>query len=103
MRGLVEHPWPGNVRELRNVIERGVILSPGPDLVLSRWRADRASQVVPDDRRTLEDVQRGHITSVLERTRWQVGGRGGAAEILGMKPTTLRSRMKKLGVERPTS
>ena len=103
MRSLVQHPWHGNVRELRNVIERGVILSPGPDLVLSRWQADRTAQVVPDDRRTLEDVERGHITSVLEGTRWRVGGSGGAAEILAMKPTTLRSRMKKLGVEKPAS
>ena len=91
------------LRELRNVIERGVIVSPGPDLVLSRWQADRTSQVVPDDRRTMRDVERGHIISVLEQTAWQVGGSGGAAEILGMKPTTLRSRMQKLGVKKPTS
>lgn len=98
MERLKQHPWPGNVRELRNVIERAMIVSEGHSL-----RIDLPSAVAPPSSTpsTLEDVERRHILDVLERTHWRISGKGGAAETLGLIPTTLHSRMKKLGITRP--
>jgi len=100
MDALTTYPWPGNVRELENVIERAVILSPGAQLDLGEWRP--ASGVAPDARRplTLEALERDHIVAVLELTGWRVSGEKGAARLLGLKPTTLEARMKKLGIRR---
>jgi chemotaxis protein methyltransferase CheR len=99
---LQAHPWPGNVRELQNVIEQGVLVSEGGTLRLAETLA--AARRVPaaeDDRLgTLEEVERGHILKVLLATRWKLEGRTGAAEILGLKPSTLRSRMQKLDLQR---
>jgi len=95
---LSKYSWPGNVRELRNVIERATIVSTGPRLSVDMPRSGPRSApkgVVP-----LVDVEIGHIRSVLESAGWRVRGRGGAAELLGMKPTTLDSRMAKLGIYR---
>jgi len=98
MDQLKAHPWPGNVRELRNLIERAVIISDGRKLVVDL-------PVLMDDQQsklaTMEDVERRHMLNVLERTRWRISGKGGAAEVLGLVPTTLHSRMKKLGISRP--
>jgi PAS domain S-box-containing protein len=98
MEALQGYPWPGNVRELRNVIERAVILSDGQTL----------NATVPGAAKTpvaaglsMDEVQRSHILQVMEQTGWRVRGVGGAAELLGMKPTTLENRMKKLGIEKP--
>jgi transcriptional regulator with GAF, ATPase, and Fis domain len=96
LEALQRHSWPGNVRELRNVIERALIVSPGP--VLHAELPQVASPAAED--LTLAAVGRRHIRSVLERTGWRVSGRHGAAEILGLKPTTLESRMAKLGIKR---
>ncbi len=97
MDKLQRYPWPGNVRELRNVVERAMILSKGPAL-----QADVPS--VSGDTlapaRTLTEVERRHILDVLGKTGWRIRGTNGAAEILGLKPTTLESRMAKLGIER---
>ena len=98
---LKRYAWPGNVRELQNVIERAVILSPGPlleipPLVSSNGAADKISA----DFRTLEAVEREHITRILETTSWRISGAKGAAAILGMNPNTLRSRISKLGISR---
>jgi PAS domain S-box-containing protein len=94
---LQRYSWPGNVRELRNVIERAVIFSAGPQLVIelpsAGVRQSRGAR--------LEDVQAHHIRDVLDKTRWRIRGPGGAAERLGMKPTTLESRMKKFNILRP--
>jgi PAS domain S-box-containing protein len=96
---LQAYQWPGNVRELRNVIERAVILSTGPSLnVLLPDEAPTAAAFQPI---TMADAQRRHIQGILERTRGRIRGPGGAAEILGMKPSTLYDRMKKLSIERP--
>jgi PAS domain S-box-containing protein len=97
MDRLVQRPWPGNVRELRNVIERSMILSAGSVLEIALPR-----EAGLGDRGDLElkTVERRHILAVLERTSWRVRGAGGAAELLGLKPTTLESRMKKLGIAR---
>lgn len=99
LAALVEYPWPGNVRELENVVERAVILSQGTELELGDWFS-RRKRNGPGPLATLDDVQRGHILKVLEQTGWRVSGAGGAARILGLKPTTLEARMKKLGIRR---
>ncbi len=99
---LTAYAWPGNVRELRNVIERSVILSTGPTLQLAGWIAPGRGRAVPQGADTLDQIQRDHILQVLERTGWRVSGPRGAASVLGLRPTTLESRMKKLGIQRPT-
>jgi PAS domain S-box-containing protein len=93
------YPWPGNVRELRNLIERAVILATGPRLVVD----PPASPETPDGQTTLAEFEAEHIREVLERVGWRVRGQGGAAQVLGMKATTLDSRMAKLGIRRPTA
>ncbi len=99
MKELEAYSWPGNVRELENVIERSLVLSRGTSLRLD----DTLNRPVrPSARRAekLEDVERDHIASILEQSGWQVEGSSGAASRLGMNPSTLRSRMKKLGISR---
>jgi chemotaxis protein methyltransferase CheR len=103
MQALQQYPWPGNVRELENVLERGVIVSSGPKLRLvdelrSRPLADSTSR-----KKTLEAVERDYIVSILEQTKWKVGGNNSAAEILGLDRSTLRGRMRKLGIRKMKS
>ena len=102
MNALMGYAWPGNIRELRNVIERAMILAHGPMLQIKLGhRQLRLEPGKPADG-TLDQAERGHITRALERCGWRIRGAGGAAEQLGIKPTTLESRMKKLGiVQRP--
>jgi formate hydrogenlyase transcriptional activator len=100
LEALVSYSWPGNVRELANAIERAVILSRGNNLDLADRDLQRRAPAKVEHPVTLNDVQRQHITAVLQRSGWRVSGPNGAARILGVKPTTLRARMKKLGVER---
>ncbi len=97
---LKAYGWPGNVRELKHTIERSAILSPEGRFVLS-LPADKAAAGI--SRQTLAQVEKNYITEVLERTGWKVSGPDGAAAILGMKRTTLLSRMKKLAIARPGS
>jgi transcriptional regulator with GAF, ATPase, and Fis domain len=100
-RSLVElqhYSWPGNVRELRNVIERGMIEATGPTLTLTMPRSAPAQFGAGSER--LIDVQTAHIRSVLEICGWRIRGARGAAERLGVKPTTLETRMMKLGISR---
>jgi transcriptional regulator with GAF, ATPase, and Fis domain len=101
MEQLSSYSWPGNVRELRNVVERAMITSRGPELVVKPPGAVRAASLGESGSTHMDDVQRKHILEVLERTRWRVRGESGAAERLGMKPSTLESRMQKLGIKRP--
>lgn len=95
---LQSYDWPGNVRELRSVVEQALILSKGPTLNISLPRTKAPTAKKPA---TLNEVEREHILEVLRRTGWHVRGPRGAAEILGLKPTTLEARMKKLGIKRP--
>jgi len=97
MDALRRYHWPGNVRELRNVIERAMIVAKGPKLWIEPPGKSAATST---PRLTMEEVDREHIHRVLEMTGWRVRGRNGAAEILGVKPTTLNSRMAKLGIHR---
>jgi len=99
MEDLQHYPWPGNVRELRNVVEHAMIVSSDKTLDLHVPRA--ASSDIPASL-SLEDAERRHILSVLEKSGWRLTGPGGAAEILRLKRTTLQSKMKKLGIKRPT-
>ena len=98
LRDLQRYPWPGNVRELRNVIERAVILATGPQLVVAAPRLD--DRRMPRNAMTLTELEVSHIRAVLTSTNWRVRGSGGAAERLGLKPTTLESRMSRLGIAR---
>jgi transcriptional regulator with GAF, ATPase, and Fis domain len=99
MTTLQAYYWPGNVRELRNVIERSMILSDGPTLRIA-LPDTIAGQTLMEGVLTLEEMERRHVLDVLERTSWRVSGPNGAARLLGLKPTTLEYRMKKLGITR---
>jgi len=99
LRQLQLYHWPGNVRELRNVIERAVILARGPELTISTPQPHFARQ--PHASSTLRNLQIEHIRATLLSTNWRIRGVGGAAERLGLKPTTLETRMAKLGLTRP--
>ena len=100
MKALQDYPWPGNIRELESIIERAVILCPGPVLQL----ADKLEIPSPPSSagmNTLEEVERNQILKTLSETRWRIEGKDGAAAILGLHPSTLRARMHKLGIVRP--
>ncbi len=106
---LAARPWPGNVRELSNVIERAVVLARGPVLDLDAVLLPTAPAPSPPQRGdasamptgTLADVERRHLLDVLARTQWVIEGPHGAAHQLALRPSTLRSRMRKLGLSRP--
>jgi len=95
---MQRYSWPGNIRELKNLVERAMIESKGKTLLVKL--PERQSAKV-SHHLTVEELERNHIQNVLEKTNWRIRGRNGAAEILGLKPSTLYARMKKLGVERP--
>jgi transcriptional regulator with GAF, ATPase, and Fis domain len=99
MRLMQLYPWPGNVRQLRNTIERAVIMANGSRLHVPMPEVVTAPQ--PHSAQTLRTVEIEHIRSTLEATNWRIRGYGGAAERLGLKPTTLETRMAKLGLTRP--
>ncbi|MGC8660845.1 MAG: sigma-54-dependent Fis family transcriptional regulator, partial [Desulfomonilaceae bacterium] len=90
--------WPGNVRELMNLTERSVILTEGPVLNASMPVDSRFES---SEEMSLVEVERKHILRILQLTNWRIRGKNGAAELLGLIPTTLESRMKKLGLVRP--
>jgi formate hydrogenlyase transcriptional activator len=97
MESLVRHPWPGNIRELQNFIERAVILTKGDVLRLTPLPSHPA---FPTEPVTLADAERDHILNALRESNWVVGGAAGAAARLGVKRTTLISKMRKRGVSR---
>ena len=92
------YPWPGNIRELRNLIERAMIESRGKTLTV-KLPARHSTKI--SHPLTMEELEREHIKDILNKTNWRIRGRNGAAEILGLNPSTLYARMKKLGIERP--
>jgi transcriptional regulator with GAF, ATPase, and Fis domain len=113
LQSLRRHQWPGNIRELKNVIDRAAVISPGRWLELpEHWaaamrpfsritEASRSLKVQPRGT-TLAELQRTHILHIMQKTGWRVEGPKGAAPILGLKASTLRSRMLKLGIRRPS-
>jgi formate hydrogenlyase transcriptional activator len=122
MEALVRYSWPGNVRELENLIERAVLLSPGKELrvplselkdgsgsaatgssadVSSPFTSLNSPASLTSSISTLEEAERQHILRALKQTQWRIAGPKGAANLLGMKRTTLQARMRKLGIRRP--
>ncbi len=103
MERLVQYGWPGNIRELQNVIERAVVLAKGAIVQIdeSMFRAEASPEESMIE--TLENVERNHIIRALQQTDWVIHGKKGAAELLGINPSTLRSRMDKLAIKRGTS
>ena len=106
LEAMMRYPWPGNIRELENFVERAVILTRGTTLQAPVWELEkRGAAPAPTARTegaTLEQAEREHILSALKETQWIIAGPAGAAVRLGMKRTTLQSRMKKLNISRPT-
>ncbi|MDH5738895.1 MAG: sigma 54-interacting transcriptional regulator [Nitrospira sp.] len=98
---LSRYAWPGNIRELENLMERSVILTQGTDLQVPISELQTATLLTSSTTTTLEDVECGQILRVLHETKWVIGGPGGAAARLGLKRTTLQSKMQKLGITRP--
>ena len=98
MQQFQRYAWPGNVRELRNVIERNLILNTG---ALFRAEIPKLEQKSQHHLRPLHEMETDYFRNVLQATSWRIRGKGGAAEILGLKPTTLEARMKKLNLRRP--
>lgn len=98
---LMKYKWPGNIRELEHVIERALITNQGDQLRLGSWFVENdTDNVIPDELHTLEVMDRDYIIKVLEKTNWRIRGKNGASEILGLKPTTLESRIKKMDISR---
>lgn len=102
MKMLLDYPWPGNVRELESIIERAVILCPGPVFQLMD-RLTSASAPLSSPVGTMEEMERNQITKALTETGWRIEGKQGAAMILGLHPSTLRAKMHKLGIVRPAT
>jgi len=102
MKALQDYPWPGNVRELESIIERSVILSSGPALHLAD-KLEISSSTISSIVRTLEDSEKSQILKILTETKWRIEGKDGAAAILGIHPSTLRARLHKLEIARPST
>ncbi len=104
MEALVQYRWPGNVRELRNILERAIIVATGRSLTVAQPHSISSTSVAPAaSSDTLVDLEREHIIRVLEQTGWRVRGKGAAADLLGLKPTTLEARMVRLSIHRPAA
>ena len=105
MDSLMNYDWPGNIRELENLVERAMIISTGNTLVHGDW-LPAAHVSIQSDRKSslqkLEDVEKEHIIETLKKVNWKVSGEKGAAKILGLNPTTLEAKIKKLGIKRET-
>jgi len=103
LKDLQNCVWPGNIRELEHVIERAVITTNGTILRIAENIHTSQGHDGAGDSLKIADVQREHILMVLEKSKWCIEGRNGAASLLGLNPSTLRSRMQKLGISRPDS
>jgi len=97
MQTLQSYSWPGNVRELRNLVEHAMILSRGKTLDIPVPKRAPSETYAAGN---LKDMERLHVLAVLEKTGWRISGPGGAADVLGLKRTTLQAKMKKLGIKR---
>jgi transcriptional regulator with GAF, ATPase, and Fis domain len=99
MERLTRYSWPGNIRELRNVLERAIILCDGPVLKIGERELPGATPSPAGAPLTLAEAERAHILSVLELTKGVIGGPHGAAKVLGVAPSTLRSTMERLDIK----
>ena len=103
MSAFESYPWPGNIRELQNVIERAMILSHGNTLCVdTSFHVSRSEVESTNEGGTLDEAKRNHIIKILDKCGWKISGKGNAADQLGVKPSTLRFRMGKLGIRRPS-
>jgi DNA-binding NtrC family response regulator len=106
MEELTTYAWPGNVRELENVIERAIIFSEGNTLQLASPLRKTTSTKKPSPSsapiKSLAEMEKEHILRALDTTLWNISGKGGAADLLGINPSTLRGRMRKHGIRRPS-
>ena len=102
MTALSQYHWPGNIRELENLIERAVILSQGAELYVPLAELKVVTTAETQPITSLEAAERHHIIRALEAAKWLIGGPAGAATKLGMKRTTLQSKMQKLRISRPS-
>lgn len=101
MDALMEYDWPGNIRELENIIERAMIISQNGVLDHGEWiPVQKSGTSSKSSTSKLNDIEKNHIIEVLNKTNWKVSGEKGAARLLGLNPTTLEARMKKLGIKR---
>jgi transcriptional regulator with GAF, ATPase, and Fis domain len=102
IKALQTHPWPGNVRELENVIERAIINTLGPELQLAeKLMTPLAEDLAQSQTGGLEDIERDYIVRILEERHWKIEGIDGAAQTLNVNPSTLRGRIRKLGIRKP--
>lgn len=101
LEALSRYAWPGNIRELENLIERAVILTQGTQLQVPLQELKLEARLVAAPSTTLQDAEREQILRVLREAQWVIGGPDGAAARLGLKRTTLTSKIKKLGLSRP--
>jgi transcriptional regulator with GAF, ATPase, and Fis domain len=102
MQAMLNYDWPGNIRELENLMARSVLLTNGPIINAIKLPGQSKATVVEQQGRikTMIENERDHILSALERSNWKIYGQGGAADLLELNPSTLNSRMKKLGIEK---
>jgi transcriptional regulator with GAF, ATPase, and Fis domain len=105
-QALERYDWPGNIRELENVLQQAIIVSHEGVLDLAAFvgesmQVETSTRTPPNGSRSLVDVERDHIQLVLETVGWRIEGVAGAAQVLGLRPSTLRTRMRKLGIQRP--
>jgi transcriptional regulator with GAF, ATPase, and Fis domain len=102
IRTFLDYDWPGNVRELEHVIERGVIITSGSSLkIATQLNGFLHARSIDEPLKDLAATEREHILKVLQETGWRIEGPSGAARILNLHPSTLRFRIKKLGIRRP--
>ena len=104
MSALQSYRWPGNIRELANVIERAVLNTPGATLrVADNHDVSQPGQPPAVASKSLIEIERTHIMKILETTNWKIEGHEGAARVLGLNASTLRTRLNKLGIRRPNN
>ncbi len=101
IKSLQEYTWPGNIRELEHVIESAVITSPGPELRLAERLDINPVEIRNAPFKGIIAMEREHILKAMQKTHWKIEGKGGAAALLGLHPSTLRFRLKKLNIQRP--
>jgi transcriptional regulator with GAF, ATPase, and Fis domain len=102
IKTLQKYSWPGNVRELEHVIERAVIITEGQTLqIFDSFKPLKTPDAVESSPKDMAAMEREHILKILRETNWIIGGPRGAASILNINPSTLRFRIKKLGIQRP--